>query len=82
MKKGTMIVIGLILIVGAVAAVIASQSMYEQAANVWMFTSAPRGNQMRMQADIMRYGGFGGGAIGAILFLAGLLKKDRISNEK
>ena len=82
MKKGTMIVLGLILVVGAVVAVIASQSMYQQAANVWMFSSAPRGNEMRMQADIARYGGFGGGAVGAILLLAGLLKKAPTADEK
>ena len=75
MKKGTMIVIGIVLIIAAVVAVIASQQMYEQAAQVWMFTSAPRGDQMRMQADIARYGGFAAGAIGCILLLVGLIKK-------
>ena len=40
MKKGTMIV-GLILIVGAVVAVIASPLMYEQAKNTWNEFASP-----------------------------------------
>jgi amino acid transporter len=75
MKKGTMIIIGIVLIIAAVVAVVASQQMYDHAAQVWMFTSAPRGNEMRTQADIVKYGGIGGGVIGGILLLVGLLKK-------
>jgi hypothetical protein len=71
MKKLTMIIVGVVLIIAAVVAVIASDSMYYEAARY----AVSKAEEMRMQANVVRYGGIGAGVIGGILFLAGLLKK-------
>lgn len=75
MQNKTMITIGVVLVVAAVIAVIAAQPMYQEAQEVYMWKSMDRGSQMHMTADIIKYGGFGAGAIGVVLLLVGLLKK-------
>ena len=63
----SMVIIGVILIIAAIAALIATGSMYEDL------------NGMKANADIakdiIRYGGLGAGAIGLVLLLVGLLKQ-------
>ena len=84
MSNKTKSIIGIILIIIAVVAVIGSQQLYQQAREeardkFFSFGSRARymsdGSETRTTADIIKYGGFGIGAIGTVLFLVGLLKK-------
>ncbi len=75
MRKQTMVIIGVVLIIAAVVAVIASESMYETASGVARtYGPGSQYNEARTAAAVVRYGGIGAGVIGGILFLAGLLK--------
>ena len=66
---------GIALLIAAVIAVIKAQPMYRQAAHIYMFENMAAGNDLRMIADVVKYGGIATGAVGAILLLTGLLKK-------
>ncbi len=75
-QKYSLIIIGIILVIAAVIAVIAAQPMLQQSGYVYMFKDMAKGNQMRLTASIIIFGGYGAGAIGLILLLVGLLKKN------
>jgi len=67
-KNKTKITLGIILIVIAFVALIASEQVYK----IMQFKSP---DEIRMATDSFKYGGYAAGIIGAILLLVGLLKK-------
>ena len=74
-ESNTRLVLGVALLVSAIIAAIAAQPMYRKANTVAMFESMERGNQMSLTADIVKYCGYGAGAIGIVLLFVGLMKK-------
>lgn len=75
MNNKVKVIAGVVLIVVAIVAIVASQPLYREADMVYWNVDMERGEQMYMTANIIKYGGFGAGAVGAILLLVGLLKK-------
>jgi hypothetical protein len=81
-----MIILGVILIIAAVVSVIGAQYIYEHGPetihvdllpnNLKESTRAEQLSALRTKADVMKYGGIGAGAIGGILLIVGLLKKN------
>lgn len=75
MKKKELIIIGVILVIAAVTVNIAGSSYYhEQAMHL---ESHEQAEHRLLMENIVTYGGFGVGAIGVVLMLAGLLKNGK-----
>ncbi len=68
MKNKSMIIVGVFLIIGAIVAAVASQEVPRRYIG---------DAEMRGMADILQYTGLGAGAVGVVLLLAGLIKKEQ-----
>ncbi|MEN8200622.1 MAG: hypothetical protein ABFR63_11180 [Thermodesulfobacteriota bacterium] len=75
MQKGTVALLGVILIIAAVLLVLIGHRVCQEAGAADIFNSISVGNQMCMVADIIKIGGYVTGFIGIVLFFAGLFMK-------
>ncbi len=71
MKKG----VGILLIIIAVVAAVASQPIHQQGLETYLFEDSDKGRIIMTAADLVKYVGIGIGAIGLALLIAGLIKK-------
>lgn len=72
-KKG----VGVILLIIAIIALCYSVSLHSKGTDIYFNEDMSRGTRITNNAEMLKYGAFGIGAIGVVLMLAGFLQNDQ-----